>query len=393
MGKAKTKVKEARTKEGRKLIRKDLGSLKSLTVQPVTRMRYHESLQSFFDYLKREGLVLPRLRDLLDPIVSDYLEFLWSEGEGRAKASTFLASLQDYDPKLKGMLPGSWRLMKAWTIHEVPVRAPPLTESVLKAMVGWAIFNDQSSFALSLLVGFHGLLRTGELLSLQAWQIHMVNGTSPAVINLGLTKSGQRQGAAESVTISDQVVLTQLWAWKQRVSAHTFLTEKPHVWRSTFSECLSSLKLASWEFRPYSLRRGGATHYFVKFGSLDRVLLMGRWTALKTAKIYLNSGLAMLSELQIAPSLLRPFHLVFANWISRKPSLEPPRKTRRAGGRGKKTRVKKCLLLGGEKFLIKYLVPKFLRGGAGLRRYLGGVIFSPWCGRSLDSIGAPLKVK
>ena len=365
MGKAQKKIKEARTKEGRKKIRKDLGSLKSLTVQPVTRVRYQDSLQEFFSYLRREGLSLPRKRDLLDAMVSDYLEFLWSEGEGRAKASTFLASLQDYDPKLKGMLPGSWRLMKAWTIHEVPVRAPPLTESVLKAMIGWAIFNDHDSFALSLFVGFHGLLRTGELLALQAWQIHMTDGATPAVINLGLTKAGKRQGAAESITISDQNVLTRLWAWKQSVSPHTYLTEKPHVWRTMFSQCLQELKLERWEFRPYSLRRGGATHYFVKFGSLDRVLLLGRWTALKTAKVYLNSGLAMLSELQISPNLLRPFHLVFHNWISRKPSLEPPRKTRRAGGRGKKTqRPKIGLLRGGlvfvgfATFTKQYLVPK-----------------------------------
>ena len=129
-------MKEARTKEERKKIRKDLGPLKSLTVQPVTRARYDQSLQAFFDYLGREKLRLPKKRDLMDPLVSDYLEFLWSEGEGRACASSFLASLQDFDPKLKGMLSGSWRLMKAWTVHELPSRAPPLTESVLKAMVG-----------------------------------------------------------------------------------------------------------------------------------------------------------------------------------------------------------------------------------------------------------------
>ena len=222
---------------------------------------------------------------------------------------------------------------------------------------------------MSLLVGFHGLLRTGELLGIQAWQVHMIDATSPAVINLGLTKSGKRQGAVESITISDQSVLIQLFAWKTRVSPHTFLTDKPHVWRARFSECLSALKLSSWEFRPYSLRRGGATHYFVKFGSLDRVLLLGRWTALKTAKVYLNSGLAMLSEIQIPHKLLKPFHLVFTNWISRKPSLEPARKdTYRAGGRGNKHKRVKNLGLGVARFsfhgFVTYLRPKYSCGVA-----------------------------
>ena len=62
---------------------------------------------------------------------------------------------------------------------------------------------------------------------------------------------------------------------------HTYLTSKPHVWRQMFQDCLAGLKLEDWGFRPYSLRRGGATSYFVKVGSLDRVLILGRWIAIK----------------------------------------------------------------------------------------------------------------
>ena len=83
-----------------------------------------------------------------------HVELCRYRGEGRAMASTFLASLQNYDPKLKGHLPGSWRLMKEWNIHEVPCRAPPLTEGVLKAMVGWGVMYEYYGFVLSLLVGF-----------------------------------------------------------------------------------------------------------------------------------------------------------------------------------------------------------------------------------------------
>ena len=164
MGKKTTKVAEGHTREDRKKTRKSMGTLKSLTVQPQTKARYQQGLDQFFAYLKREGLTLPRRRDDLDGMVGDYLEYLWSEGEGRATASNFLAALQDFDPKLKGHLQISWRLMKTWTTNEVPNRAPPLTENVLKAMVGWAIFHQHFSFGLSLLVGFYTLLRTGELL-------------------------------------------------------------------------------------------------------------------------------------------------------------------------------------------------------------------------------------
>ena len=93
MGKAKVLSKASQTKEERKKVRKSLGTLKSLTVQPKTRERYSGALGKFFDFLAREGIALPKNRDGMDGIVSDYLEFLWSEGEGRAEASNALAAL------------------------------------------------------------------------------------------------------------------------------------------------------------------------------------------------------------------------------------------------------------------------------------------------------------
>ena len=347
------KVLEVRSKEDRKKVRKTLGTLKSLTVQPRTKQRYQEGLKLFFTYLKNEQLELPKQRDKMDDLCSDYLEHLWGEGEGRACASNFLAALQDFDPKLKGALPSSWRLMKAWTVNEVPNRAPPMTDAVLKAMVGWSFFHEYYTFGLSLLLCFHGLLRTGELLGVQAHQVSMTSPSHPAVLSLGMTKSGKRQGAAESITISDVTTLQWLWWWKTSAGKYAFLTDKPHKWRAMFSECLLALKLSSWEFRPYSLRRGGATSLFVKSGSLDRVLLLGRWTALKTAKIYLNSGLAMLADLEIPHALLKPFHTVFVNTHPSKQQLErAPQKGNRKGGRGKKTKSQKIKMGGGETSLF-----------------------------------------
>ena len=337
MGKKKAKVVEGRSKQERVEVRKKLGSLKSLTVQPKTRKRYDAALENFYAYLRREQLVLPKQREHMDPLVSDYVEELWATGESRAEASNFLAALQDFDPKLKHRLPGSWRLMKTWTTNEIPSRAPPLSEKLLHAMVGWCRFHEYHDFGLSLLIGFYCMLRTGELLNLQARDIQMNSATSPAVLSLGLTKSGKRQGAAESVTLGELSVLKALWQWKQRVTASTYLTAKPYKWRQLFNECLDGLQITPWSFRPYSLRRGGATFFFLKHGSLDRILIQGRWTAVKTARVYINSGLAMIADLQIPLRQLTPFLTVYSNSL-KQPSLEPVLKNR-AGGRGKSQKI------------------------------------------------------
>ena len=124
MGKVAKHV-EGRAQQERVRVRKQLGSLKNLTVQPSTRRRYDAARRKFLFLLNAEGLEVPTKREFLDDLVADYLEHLWSTGAGRAPASDTVASLQDFDPKLKGMLPGSWRLLKTWNISEIPNRAPP----------------------------------------------------------------------------------------------------------------------------------------------------------------------------------------------------------------------------------------------------------------------------
>ena len=41
-------------------------------------------------------------------------------------------------------------------------------------------------------------------------------------------------------------------------------------------------------FRPYSLRRRGATHFFRQTGNLASTTLIGRWKHLSTARLYLQ---------------------------------------------------------------------------------------------------------
>ena len=288
MGKVKRHL-EGRTKEERQKIRKDLGPLKSLTVQPQTRRRYELARKQFYEFLAENSLKIPTKTLQLDSLLGDYLEHLWSTGEGRAKASDTLAAIQDLQPHTKGGLALSWRLLKTWHVNEIPCRAPPLPEICLQAMLGWCILKEEFKFGLSLLVAFYGLLRTGELLDLKANNFFVESRSKPAVVSLGLTKGGKRMGAAESVTLSVELVLIWLKKWKQAAGQFEPLCPSPPQWRSMFSECTRAVGLEPLSFRPYSLRRGGATHWFSKNGSLDRVVVLGRWAAQKTARIYIST--------------------------------------------------------------------------------------------------------
>eukprot|EP00435_Cladocopium_sp_Y103_P045822 s1097_g13.t1 len=167
-----------------------MGTLKSLTIQPRTRARYDKAKKRFYQYLDANNLQLPTRLASMDALVCDYLEELWASGEGRALASDTLAGLQDSSPNLRGCLPGAWRLLKAWHVNELPNRAPPIPEKILQTLVGYYIFHSQPGMALSLLLGFYAMLRTGELLGVRNGDVTIDERMSSAVISLGLTKGG-----------------------------------------------------------------------------------------------------------------------------------------------------------------------------------------------------------
>ena len=330
---------EAAEPGARALQRQRLGTLRELTVQPATRKRYTKATDGFLQFLSHEGLELPRDKARMDPLVCDYIEHLWSTGAGRALACDTLAGLQDLQPNLRNHLPGAWRLLKTWHVNEIPNRAPPLPEHILQSMVGWAFFKGHVTFGVSLLIGFYTMLRTGELLGLRSSHMITTPRQKQVLISLGMTKGGKRHGAAESVILGFEPAVLLVKQWMNKAAPATPLARSPAQWRALFAQCLQDLKLTQYEFRPYSLRRGGATFWFSKHQSLDQILVQGRWHTQKSARIYLNEGLSVLASMRIPiqnPNI-HPFFTVFHNTVKtpRFGTLEPPQ-SGRSGGRGKR---------------------------------------------------------
>eukprot|EP00438_Fugacium_kawagutii_P014973 Skav234175 [mRNA] locus=scaffold572:355170:357318:- [translate_table: standard] len=251
MAKLNAMVLVANVQPDRAAQRRRLGTLRELTVQPATRRRYTLATRGFFDYLESAQVELPRQKSKLDGLLSDYIEYLWSSGAGRAQACDTVAGLQDLQPELRGLLQGSWRLLKTWSVNEVPNRAPPLPQHVVHAMVGWALFKGRNSFAVSLMVGFYCMLRTGEVLTLRSSHIMATRHDSQVIISLGFTKGGKRQGAAESVILGFEGAVQLVKQWKTVVSASTPLVPSSPKWRKLFAQCLTELKLDEYQFRPY----------------------------------------------------------------------------------------------------------------------------------------------
>lgn len=121
-----------------------------------------------------------------------------------------------------------------------------MPETVVHAMAGQALFKGDVEFALSVLLVFYAMMRTGEILNLDRRHVEVSSVDGPAIISLGLTKGGKRQGAAESITVTVFDVVRRLHHWK--ANSKKPLTDSPSIWRGKFSPALSELGLDKFEF-------------------------------------------------------------------------------------------------------------------------------------------------
>eukprot|EP00438_Fugacium_kawagutii_P006060 Skav221353 [mRNA] locus=scaffold6476:21129:22043:- [translate_table: standard] len=236
-----------------------------------------------------------------DEIISSWIEESYLEGEAITSISDTLSGLHHFAPHLRGSLSKSWRLFRLWRRIEKPAQAPPLPQAFTTALVARALELGLLDLAVAMSLGFWGMLRTGELMSLFPFQV--LWGHDNAIIQLGATKSGMRRNQDENVVIEHGPTLELLrtWLYIRRhdltFNAPAFLCG-PQVFRDSFRSLLSYFGLSN-TFRPYSLRRGGATHDFRSHGQMERTLIRGRWASNVAARQYIQEGLSVLVTLKL----------------------------------------------------------------------------------------------
>ena len=285
------------------------GCLEDRGITQKTRERYFSAVRQ----------VLPRLQQAedIDAEVGQWVEERFAAGASITSISDTLCGLQHYCRGLKNQLTAGWRLFKIWRRVERPKQAPPLPYPVFLGLLGSALQFEDLELAVLLSLGFWGMLRTGEMLQLTKQQVFC--GTRDLVVQLGYTKTGLRRAIDENVQVSEPIALLickTYFECNHKNSNEKIWSRTNKEFREAFDQLLLQLKLGT-SFRPYSLRRGGATHDFRSHGSMERTLLRGRWATGAAARVYVQEGLSALTQLQIskeAAERIKPLLSLFA-WI------------------------------------------------------------------------------
>ena len=282
--------------------RRKFGRLQDALIQPSTMVKYQRALAYFFHFLDAGGLELPSSQDDLDDIVCECIEYMWETGEPRSLCGNLLSSIPFHSRALSGRLKGAWKLHQLWGQKEIPVRAAPISKvaafAVAYQFYRWGYLRD----SIVLVLAFFRFLRTSEFLSLRAGQIAFDKHLQRAHITFPQTKSSQLKGVFESVHVDDPGLVKALHHITRYLQpGDSLMSMNRHQLQSNFRRACDTLQLPS-DVKVYSLRRGGATWHFQQYASFDATAEIGRWSSVKTCRIYVHTALLELSNMTVPQS-------------------------------------------------------------------------------------------
>ena len=180
------------------------------------------------------------------------------------------------------------------------MRKKPFTALMVLGLAG-AAYSISVALAAILVVGFDTFLRTGELFTIKP--VFVDFSEHKAIIKLVDTKTSKRKVADECVVVESKVGVRLLREACSLVKPGQSILDMPAARaRNILRELLMFFELDSEAFNFYSLRRGGATAYFFKSGSMEKTLAKGRWESASTARIYIQDAAAQAAELALSPT-------------------------------------------------------------------------------------------
>lgn len=311
------------------------------SVTERTSNRYNQSVAGFLKWVDDVGEDASST-DALDELLLEYFHELYETDRGKSLAKTTFYGILLHMPQLKYQLHASHQALRAWERITPQQSYPPLTWEHAVIIAIQMTRAGYIYYGIGVLLAFDSLLRVSELCNLIISDIADDGDSRVSVEHKGMivhlrsTKTGKNQW----VTILDPSV-KKLIRWlishinmrnhiaahnKSSVAAkhkqssqslkHSIKPKLKHNSIPTIS--INSYRLFPFspaQFRrilkltcinlglsdryvPHSLRHGGATRYHhVHKWSIEDVLERGRWQSVKSARRYIQAGVAMLMNM------------------------------------------------------------------------------------------------
>lgn len=277
------------------------------------------------DWLSNEGIA----NQLLCEFINDY----WTAHKSLWLPKHAVLAAQTINPALRGRLHRAWSALRSWKQHIRSESRVPIPRLLLHGLFVSLVVEGLDhpkdalywfSAAVLFNIGFHGLLRPGEMLGLRFGDLYFDCGA--LVIRVANPKNKNAMGYAQFATIRDPGTIA--WAtWLAR-GAHPNLKLWPSGRSklvSTFRTGLAALGAPDKIWTLGGFRAGGATDMIINDTEIARVKFQGRWSSESSMAVYVQEAMSILVLKQLDPrvrsqveNLVRLSHTT----LSRPPGLE-----------------------------------------------------------------------
>ena len=256
----------------------------------------------------------------LDDTLTEYFHDLYetNDGKGKSLAADTLYGLIKFMPHCDQHLSASKASLAGWSKLQPAVSYPPLTWDLTVLIAIQMVRQGHIRHGIATVLAFDCFLRVGELVGLKKADVADVNdhrlgseysGTS---LRLRKTKTGPNQWV--QVLDEDVVQLLRCVLDTTARGSDALFPFTAAQYRSIFKNTCAQLGL-SHRYVPHSLRHGGATRWHLLGHSIEEVLMRGRWSSIKSARRYVQSGRALLLSTTVLESTGTKAKLFAANLL------------------------------------------------------------------------------
>ena len=277
---------------------------------------YRKAVYSFLEWTSSHHVRIMSLQQL-DMVLNEYVVHLWSTGKGKQAAVTAVYGVRMYIAEAADHLPNAIKSLRGWGRLHKTTSYPPMSWDMCVLISCQLTRAGYWHHGVGCLLAFTCYLRVGELCGIQHGDVadigdpRMGRNNTCMCIRLAHTKTGSNKWVTVRHPVVAQLMRSLLSS--SRPGNYPLFPFSPSHFRSMLHAACEALGIDHVGYVPHSLRHGGATHDHIMGVPMEDILLRGRWASNATARMYIQTGKAMLLSQSIPASVLRTAARVASN--------------------------------------------------------------------------------
>lgn len=283
--------------------------LRSAALSSGTSSQYRLAASRFVLWAKSNSFQASS-PDQLDGVLAQYIDWLFLNGRSKQAAACAFYSVLHFMPHCKSRMFECSLRLRGWNRLQPSRSYPPMLWEIAVVVALSFIKQGDVDAGLATLLAFDAYLRVNEFCKLRISDVACAGdarlGSSPIATRMSLRLRETKTGKNQFVQVKRHAVsaLIACHVSGRAPDELVFHGLSASEFRLRLRQVLTQLSLGDVGYVPHSLRHGSAVLDLLHGDSIQDVMYRGRWRRVESARIYLQSGRALLLSVNLPVDLV-----------------------------------------------------------------------------------------